>query len=169
VELYDSLGGPDWPKTFSQGCDGRLDPCGCAASWQKSIKCQGLRDYKSITELYLLGPDVKGEIPASISAFTQLQALSLVETKIQGTLPGSIADLQKLTYLWLDHNPMLGGELPSTLAKMGQLYAFEVHYSNFTGTLPKANWRGIADCALQGNRFACPLPPGAETCGASCA
>ena len=54
VELYDSLGGPDWPKTFSQGCDGRLDPCGCAASWQKSIKCQGLRDYKSITELYLL-------------------------------------------------------------------------------------------------------------------
>lgn len=116
----------------------------------------------------MLGEQVQGILPESIAEFRQLTSLSMVETHIRGVLPAIMGTMSKLVYLWLDHNPHLGGEIPVTMLNMTQLYAFEIHYSNFTGKLPPLQWQRVADCALQGNKFSCPLPPGASTCGASC-
>ena len=55
----------------------------------------------------------------------------------------------------------------------------EIHYSNFSGALPPIDYLSIADCTMYNNRwakdgaggggrFACPLPHGAESCGAVC-
>eukprot|EP00656_Telonema_subtile_P003749 TRINITY_DN11696_c0_g1_i3.p1 TRINITY_DN11696_c0_g1~~TRINITY_DN11696_c0_g1_i3.p1 ORF type:complete len:188 (+),score=44.65 TRINITY_DN11696_c0_g1_i3:139-702(+) len=169
VEFYDALGGQTWPNSWSAGCDGRLDPCGCGHKWQKSIKCNGLRDFLHISEIYVLGDEVVGRIPPSVKNLTQLAALSIVESNLMGPLPEELGEMPNLVYVWLDHNKKLTGPVPQSFVNMSQLYALELHQNSMTGALPAAGWKNIADCAMQGNTFDCPLPEGALACGASCA
>lgn len=191
VALYDALGGDAWPDTWRAGCGVdaatgeslmRTNPCGCNAFWQKNVVCTGTRDLKRITEIYLLGSEVTGSLipsapssapPSFLGNFTALVALSLVSTNITGTLPSDIFDrLTNLQMVWLDHNPNLGGAIPQSLSSIpdGQMTAFELHGSAFDGALPNnVDWAGIPDCTLNGLIFDCPLPTGAETCGAACA
>ena len=77
VQLYDALGGEGWV-----GHDGaspaaaRLDPCGGLEGWwDKTVVCVAERDYKHITEIYLMGAptgDIKGRLPPSIAALIHL-------------------------------------------------------------------------------------------------
>ena len=174
----------------------RTNPCGCNAFWQKSVVCSDARNLKRITEIYLLGPEVQGSLTAAAVAaasadgpragsrgasspspflgnFTALTALSLVGTNITGTPPADLfSDLSALQMVWLAHNPSLGGAIPQSLSALpgGQITAFELHGSGFGGALPdNVNWADIPDCTLNGLIFDCPLPSGAETCGAACA
>lgn len=70
--------------------------------------------------------------------------------------------------IWLDHNPLLSGPIPTGLATL-ELSVLELHRSNFSGVLPELNYTAIPDCTLNDLVFQCPLPRGAETCGALCA
>jgi hypothetical protein len=172
MAIFDALGGPNWPASWTAGphcSDLRADPCGCnSGAWDKYINCNAKRGVQRITELYLLGPTVQGEIPEAISHLSALVALSLVETGIRGALPSSFGQLGALEMLWLDHNPHLGGSLPASFAGLTSLTAIELHRSNFSGPLPLLPWDTIPDCTLNNLSFACPLPPGAAKCGASC-
>eukprot|EP01065_Artemidia_motanka_P046011 TRINITY_DN6869_c0_g2_i1.p1 TRINITY_DN6869_c0_g2~~TRINITY_DN6869_c0_g2_i1.p1 ORF type:complete len:491 (+),score=178.34 TRINITY_DN6869_c0_g2_i1:64-1536(+) len=168
VDFYDSLNGRNWPGSWGIGCSLRTDPCGCGVQWKKSVQCMSLRNFKHITELYVLGAEVQGTIPKSISQFTHLKAMSLVDTTITGGIPESMGSMKNLQFLWMDHNKHLGGTIPSSFTNIPNLIAFELHFSNLTGTLPPMNFRGINDCHVDGNIFDCPLPDGADTCGAQC-
>ena len=172
VDIYDSMGGDNWPGTWQAPCEGhnlRTDPCGCNGFWQKFVQCNAKRDLQRITEVYMLGSDVAGTIPESIGQLDQLVALSLVGTELTGTLPESVGSLPNLQMLWLDHNAQLGGPIPASFESLsGKLQAFELHTSNFSGVLPTLDWAAIPDCTLNGLVFDCPLPAGAETCGCTC-
>ena len=63
VDLFDSLGGRDWPAEWAADCayDIRLDPCGCNGNWPKYVQCSTKRDYRRITEIYLLSPKMVGK------------------------------------------------------------------------------------------------------------
>lgn len=171
VDMYDAMGGENWPETWQAPCPGhnlRTDPCGCNGYWQKYVQCNAKRDYQRITEIYMLGENVAGTIPSTIGQLP-LVALSLVGTKLTGTLPESVGENPNLQMLWLDHNSELGGPIPKSFEGLsGKLQAFELHTSNFTGTLPNVAWDQIPDCTLNGLVFDCPLPKGAETCGCTC-
>jgi len=169
VELFDAMGGVSW-RGNNGHCNGdlRTNPCGCSNYWQKTVRCATKRDFKRITEIYLLGFDVRGHIPSSIAKLDELVALSLVDTQLEGTLPPAMGTMTNLEMVWLDHSRNLGGPIPESFTGLAKLTAFELHMSNFTGRLPPMNYAGIADCTLNGLRFACPLPYGAETCGAAC-
>jgi hypothetical protein len=89
---------------------------------------------------------------------------------IHGTIPEEIGELSKLVSVWLDHNPLLSGSIPKSFAKLTKLQQVELHECNLTGTLPAAAYESWPDCLL-GSRLAtydCPLPKGADTCGAVC-
>lgn len=168
VEVFDALGGHAWP--VKPGYNWRVDPCGASVAsptWELHIVCSELRDVKHITEMYLLGEEVKGVVPASIGKFPQLQALSFVSTNIQGPLPATMGKLPMLSMLWLDHNKELGGSIPKSFTKL-RLKAFELHRSNFSGHLPHMDFARIDDCHLEHGAFECPLPAGAAMCGAAC-
>jgi len=170
VDLFDALGGATWLRSGGIACKGdlRTNPCGCNGYWQKDVRCTATRDLQRITEIYLLGANVRGHIPASIAKFDELVALSLVGTQLQGTLPPAIGTMKNLEMVWLDHNPSLGGPIPESFTGLTKLTAFELHRSNFSGRLPPMAYAGIADCTLNDLTFDCPLPRGAETCGAAC-
>merc|ERR1719353_2076622 len=108
-----------------------------------------------ITEIYMLGPAITGEIPHAIAQLP-LVALSLVGTNLRGQLPKEIGGMKALQMLWLDHNVHLGGPIPQSFVGLsGQLQAFELHTSNFTGPLPPLDWEAIPDCTLNGLVYSC--------------
>lgn len=170
LDLYDALDGPNWPANWSQECASvRTDPCGCKRTWQKNIVCDFTRDFGYITEMYLLGPAPSGKLPDSITNLTHLRALSLVMTNIQGGLPENMGKMMDLSMIWLDHNTMLGGALPASISNLPNVSVLELHHSPFNGPLPRGiDYSKIPDCTLNGLTFDCPLPKGAETCGAVC-
>eukprot|EP00041_Stephanoeca_diplocostata_P012866 m.217264 g.217264 ORF g.217264 m.217264 type:complete len:499 (+) comp19119_c0_seq1:332-1828(+) len=169
VNIYDTMGGDNWPASWAMGCDSiRTDPCGCSSSpWEKNVVCAWERDYGHITELYLLGEYVTGSIPESFTGLKHLTSLSLVGTNLTGSLPQSMGDMTALNMIWLDHNEFFGGELPMSMTKLN-ISVLELHRAPFNGVLPPLNFRAIPDCTLNELVFKCPLPAGAETCGASC-
>lgn len=119
--------------------------------------------------------DVRGVLPASIGQLRHLVALSIVSTGLTGEVPPSLGSIKGLEMIWLDHNPTLGGPIPLTFNQLN-LSVLEIHYSNFSGALPPLDYLDIADCTMYndrwsnagGGRFDCPLPRGAESCGAVC-
>lgn len=115
----------------------------------------------------MLSDHLIGELPPSFTNFKQLQSLSFVDTKIGGVLPANMGDMTALEMIWLDHNPELGGVVPASLAKL-DLSVLELHRSGFEGTLPPMAYTEIPDCTLNDLVFKCPLPEGANTCGALC-
>ena len=140
---------------------------GCSPTWQKNIICSSNRDFDHITEIYMLSDHLIGELPPSFTNFKQLRSLSFVDTKIGGVLPANMGDMTALEMIWLDHNPELGGVVPASLAKL-DLSVLELHRSGFEGTLPPMAYTEIPDCTLNDLVFKCPLPDGANTCGALC-
>ena len=185
VEIYDALNGEHWIGGTPAA---RLDPCGATwTDWTKSIVCTQERDMKHISEIYLMGQlvpgttermDVNGVLPASINQLQHLVALSIVNSGLVGHLPPSLGEIPSLKMIWLDHNAQLGGAIPITFAHLN-LTVLEIHYSNFSGPLPPLNYAAIPDCTMYNDNwsgagapgrptFACPLPQGADTCGAVC-
>lgn len=94
---------------------------------------------------------------------------SQVMTNITGELPSNMGDMTDLSMIWLDHNAFLGGILPQSLSNLANISVLELHHSNFYGKLPdNIAYDKIPDCTLNGLVFDCPLPAGAQTCGAAC-
>jgi len=169
VALYDALGGESWPRNRTLCPNLRLDPCGCeGSSWESKLVCTDKRDLKRISEIYLMGEKITGNLPKAIEKFSALVALSIVGTNVKGPLPANFGELLALEMIWLDHNPHLGGALPKSMEKLTKLTALELHHSSFSGELPRLPYKEIPDCTLADNEFDCPLPEGAEICGAVC-
>jgi len=168
VDMYDQLDGPNWNFTCPPGVNPRTDPCGCNNDWRRHIVCAATRDFTRISEIYLLGPTIKGVLPELLGEFEALVSISFVQTSLTGTLPVSLGLLPNLSMIWFDHNPTLGGEIPDSWSNLKDVTAFELHSCAFHGRLPMMDYANIADCTLNNLVFDCPLPPGAETCGAAC-
>ena len=94
-----------------------------------------------LTILYLGYNQLSGTVPASLGQLTGLTYLRLAGNQLSGTVPTSLAKLTGLTYLRLNDNPALGGKLPA------------LNFAQYTSC-----------CALAGDNFSCPLPPGAASC-----
>lgn len=172
AKVYDSLGGNKWPAVASRACPSlRTDPCGCNSNvWGFFLRCTAKRDLLRLTEIYLLGSEVEGDLPAEIGGLNALVVLSIVESHLRGPLPDVFHRLIALEMLWLDNNVQLSGAVPPSLTQIGgQLTVLELSRSNFSGSLPVLPYATIPDCTLGGLVFDCPLPPGSDSsCGARC-
>ena len=184
VDLFDATGGPKWANCASL----RLDPCGCAV--YDSVRCARGR----ITYLNLVLNRMAGSIPTSIAELEMLTLIDLSENTLTGTIPAAVGGLKLLTGLSLAHNRLTGpipaviselprltwlslysneltGSIPAGLARLSRLTDLDLGNNKLTGVvpaLPFAQYTGATSyCCLVGagtNRFACPLPAGAETC-----
>jgi Leucine-rich repeat (LRR) protein len=140
--------------------------------------------------------NLSGSIPSSIAKLTALTTLDLSYNKLGGSIPSTIGKLTGLTSLWIPCNTLAGsipstigqltgltaldgwqndftGSIPTELAQLKQLKWFALNYNtHLTGKLPALNFSQFTRCcALDGEVFTCPLPPGASTScvgGTSC-
>jgi hypothetical protein len=106
-----------------------------------SIIPVALLDLTGLTFLSLYGDQFGGTIPSTIGRLRELTYLNLGGNVLTGSVPQEMVHLKQLTFLSLKANPYLNGVLAA------------FNFSQFTKC-----------CAMAGDPFTCPLPPGAEKC-----
>ena len=134
VDLYDSAGGAGW--TY---CESRTDPCSCTTSGRR-ITCAN----NSIIELILGGANMKGTIPKSINALTDLQQLWINDNKITSVaeIGGGFSQLKNLEVSWNN----ISHALPQGWSMLTKLTSLDIFFNSFTGQIP-ANIGALTDLA----------------------
>jgi hypothetical protein len=159
-------------KEWAEGkCGAKVhtDPCSC--TFVNKVGCtDGRITYLDMDNSGLPG----GVIPLVLLDLTGLQSLSIGGDGLTGTIPSAIGQLQQLSTLTLWVNS-LHGTIPHEVTTLHKLVAIALESANngnhFTGVLPAFNFSQFTGCcALGGDNFSCPLPPGAASCigGTAC-
>ena len=76
-------------------------------------------------------------IGGAVAALSEMRSLSILGTRISGTVPFEIGQISSLQQLYLASNPFLSGTLPSSIGRLTQLINFNVAGQvRLSGTLP---------------------------------
>ena len=95
----------------------------------------------------------------NFSSFPNLEALSLYNTGLQGSIPPEIGTLSKLIHLSLSMNN-LTGNLPLSLANLTQLETFNISSNLISGSIPKGlgNLKNLSTLDLSNNTLTGSIP-----------
>jgi Leucine-rich repeat (LRR) protein len=152
VDFYHSTGGPDWKNNY--GWLDALDPC----EWN------GISCYEGhVSEIWFSYNDLQGQIPASISAFTDITSLILHRNSFPGTIPSEVWALSSLERLNLSGNGFVG-EIPESINQLTKLSSLDLSYNALDGNLPAGLWDLIEleYLRLIGNEITGVLPDSIE-------
>lgn len=149
ADLYNATNGPSWTRKDNWLTD--CNPCG----WY-GIGCNGNGQVISInlpsnqlignipaslsalTNLEILNlstNQLSGAIPVTLSALTNLKELSLSSNQLNGNIPASLTTLTTLQLLSLGRN-QLSGSIPTTLSALSTLQALDLSINQLTGIIP---------------------------------
>ena len=118
---------------------------------------------KSLVKIQLCcqkGKGLSGEIPKDIGNLTELQVLSLGESRLHGSIPKSIGKLKKLWFLDLETATYLSGGFESLL-NLSSLQYVHLSLAGLNGTLPDEfglHFPAMIECLLPGNHFTGNIP-----------
>ncbi|GLT39481.1 hypothetical protein SLA2020_136690 [Shorea laevis] len=103
--------------------------------------------------------DLRGELPHSIGNLKLLEELYLNGCQFYGSIPRSLANLTKMTYLDFDSN-LLQGQIPDVFGKMHKLTHLSFSNNNFGGEIPTSifNLTNLTYLSLSSNKLIGPLP-----------
>nr|XP_023876767.1 probable LRR receptor-like serine/threonine-protein kinase At3g47570 [Quercus suber] len=96
-----------------------------------------------LTQLYLGENEISGTIPASLANLDKLIVLSLDDNHFTGIIPASFRRFQKLQVLLLTGNN-LSGEIPTFIGNLTELFQLFLNENLFEGTIPPS----IVNCQL---------------------
>ena len=103
------------------GWDASTDPCdGSTSKWGETVRCfeNGASDAGLIKAIDLQSLGLNGTIDAELlCAAPALRVVSLQNNTLRGGLPASVSACSELTHLYVDHN-WLSGALPSSLGNL---------------------------------------------------
>ena len=180
-DLYDGLQGALW----NRGCrENRYDPCACYAAPCSRV-ISGLPSTSPPPETNITSNQPQQQQQQQQQQqllLLHITQLTLNQHVLRGTLPPSIGALTELTVLYLDTNHICGA-IPRELRRLTKLTALRLDGNLFNGTVPPLPFAQYADvCGIggqtqpaaaeggagggagEGGGFACPLPPGAAAC-----
>ena len=123
--LYDDAGGADWNNSDNWLTGAPL------AEWH-GIKTD---DEGRVTEIYLIGNNLTGEIPAELANLSRLEGLYLARNELSGSIPRELGDLSSLRTLMLFSND-LTGEIPYQFGNLESLEEMHLGHNNLSGEIP---------------------------------
>ncbi|KAK7845552.1 lrr receptor-like serine/threonine-protein kinase efr [Quercus suber] len=91
-----------------------------------------------LTQLYLGENEISGTIPASLANLDKLIVLSLDDNHFTGIIPASFRRFQKLQVLLLTGNN-LSGEIPTFIGNLTELFQLFLNENLFEGTIPPSS------------------------------
>ncbi|KAM3264111.1 hypothetical protein P3L10_001105 [Capsicum annuum] len=100
--------------------------------WSYGIEIGNMR---GLSELYLSGNELFGQIPSTIGQLQNLVNLSLDMNRLDGAITKSFENLVSLEYLDLSHNN-LSGQIPMSLTKLEHLIYLNVSFNELSGEIP---------------------------------
>ncbi|XP_028762892.1 probable leucine-rich repeat receptor-like protein kinase At5g49770 [Neltuma alba] len=141
--LMDTL--KDTPASWSS-------PDPCDGSWE-GIKCTNSR----VTSIKLSGTDLTGQLSGDIGSLSELETLDLSYNKgLTGSLPPEIANLQKLSNLFLV-DCSFTGPIPDNIGSLQQLVFLSLNKNRFSGKIPPSignltqlTWLDLTENELEG-------------------
>ncbi|XP_062194276.1 probable inactive receptor kinase At2g26730 [Phragmites australis] len=107
--------------------------------------------------------NLRGSLPASISACSGLTHLIVGGNQLSGSLPTSLAQLDSLHVIDVSRNNF-SGELPGDLGKL-ELQRFLANDNHFNGTIPDFNFTGLDIFNVSNNILTGPIPKNASKFG----
>jgi len=139
-DFYDSTDGVWWGKSFNDGqwdfTDDNVNPCAIDKAW-KGLSCvyDSSNGIFHVTSIDLQGYNLRGTLPSSLGQLSKLTYLFLSSNSLTGTLPDSLGQLSKLDSLAL-YSSSFNGTIPSSLGQLSKLTYLTLDTNSLTGTLP---------------------------------
>ncbi len=123
--LYNATDGANWINSGNWLSDAPL------SDWH-GIKTD---DDGRVTEIYLIGNNLSGEIPAALGELGHLEGLYLARNDLSGSIPSELGDLYSLRTLMLFDNE-LTGTIPYQLGNLGYLEEIHLSRNQLSGSIP---------------------------------
>ena len=123
--LYNATDGANWINSGNWLSDAPL------SDWH-GIKTD---DDGRITEIYLIGNNLSGEIPAALGELGHLEGLYLARNDLSGSIPAELGNLSSLRTLMLFDNELTGA-IPYQLGNLGYLEEIHLGRNQLSGSIP---------------------------------
>ena len=123
--LYNATDGANWINSGNWLTDAPL------SDWH-GIKTD---DDGRITEIYLIGNNLEGEIPAELGKLSHLEGLYLARNDLSGSIPAELGDLSSLRTLMLFDNE-LTGTIPYQFGNLESLEVMHLSRNQLSGRIP---------------------------------
>ena len=123
VELYNATGGASWTNNTNWLSDHRP-----IREWYGVSNDPDGR----VSQLFLFGNQLTGDIPAELGNLSNLHELSLSGNQLAGDIPTELGNLSNLQGLYLSGN-QLTGEIPTELGNLSNLERLDRGYTDGVG------------------------------------
>ena len=133
VAFYNATDGPNWKENTNWLTDAPLgDWAGVSAD---RITVNGRVTGECVTQLWLRGNRLKGELPAELGSLLSLAELDLSNNRLGGEIPVELGSLFNLQLLDLSDN-QLSGEIPAQLGGLPTLQRLDLSDNQLSGEIP---------------------------------
>ena len=133
VALYNATDGPNWNDNTNWLTDAPLgDWAGVSAN---RITGNGRVVGECVTQLWLNGNRLKGELPAELGSLLSLAELYLSNNQLSGAIPAELGSLLNLQRMDLSDN-QLSGEIPDELGGLLNLQRMDLANNQLSGEIP---------------------------------
>ena len=147
--LYNATGGANWTNSGNWLSDAPL------SDWH-GIKTD---DDGRVTEIYLIGNNLSGQIPAALGKLNHLEGLYLARNDLSGSIPTELGDLSSLRTLMLFDNELTGA-IPYQLGNLGNLEEIHLGRNQLNGRIPPqlGNLENLRRLHLTVNELSSSIP-----------
>ena len=150
MAIYNATGGPGWTNMVDWGTS--CDVC----DWT-NVECNAMGRVNNL----ILQFDLVGAIPGELGNLTELEVLRIFNNQVT-SLPSTIGDLSKLTYLEVAFEPLITN-IPPEIGMLTELETLYFDYINGTIIPPElGNCTKLKLLCLEGSTLAGNIPSSFE-------